>query len=124
MKHLSMWLTVLLLGSLPLAAVALDYGPNRQLLAAENGAPQLPAMQSQAASPGAMTKSEINEANANDTPGPASGAPRATPSTSSPATARGTGPTASNKQRGQTPPKSVDQLDPASWRSLLPGSIQ
>lgn len=125
MKRLSMWLTVLLLGSLPLAAAALDYGPNRQLLAAENGAPQLPLAQSQPAAQGALAKPDLGETGASETPGPASSMPRAAPSTSLPAAAaRDTGPTASNKQRGPVQPKPVDQLDPAAWRSLLPGSIQ
>lgn len=124
MKHLSMWLAVLLLGGLPLAATALDYGPNRQLLAAENGAPQPPGMQTQAAAPGAMAKSDLGEANVGDTPGPASAAPRVAPVATPSAATRNPGPTASNKPRDPTPSKPVDQLDPASWRSLLPGSIQ
>ena len=124
MKRLSMWLTVLCLGSLPLAAAALDYGPNRQLLAAENGAPQLPLMQPQGTASRAAAKPDLGEANASDTPGPASVAARVTPSAASPAATRNSGATASNKQSGSAPAKPVDQLDPAAWRSLLPGSIQ
>jgi hypothetical protein len=124
MKRLSMWLTVLWLGGLPLAAAALDYGPNRPLLAAENGAPPLPGMQPQTAAPGAMAQPDAGEADIGDTTGPASVAPRAAASTASPAVARNPGPTARNRARNPAPSKTIDPIDPAAWRSLLPGSIQ
>ncbi|WHZ19654.1 MAG: hypothetical protein OJF55_001803 [Rhodanobacteraceae bacterium] len=128
MKQLSMWLTVLLLGCLPLAAAALDYGPNRPLLAAENGAPPLPGAQTQAASPSASPKPDIAEAGVDESPDPAPATLRVAPSASSPAEAapasRNRGPSASNKPAISAPLKPAIEPDPASWRSLLPGSIQ
>lgn len=124
MKHPSLYLTVLLLGAVPLAAAALDYGPNRTLLAAENGAPQLPGAQVRAASMGAMPKPDAVEAD--DTSVAPTVAPRVTPSASSPASApRNHGPTASNKPRAAAQPnKPATEPGPATWQSLLPGSIQ
>ena len=128
MKHLSMWLTVLLLGGLPLAAAALDYGPNRPLLAAENGAPQLPGARTQAAAPGAWPSPDITEASVDETPDSPAAALRMTPSAASPAAPaalpRGHGTSASNKPAAATRAKAAAPSDPASWRSLLPGSIQ
>lgn len=126
MKHLSMWLTVVLLGGLPLAAAALDYGPDRPLLAAESGAPQLPTAQGPTASMSQVVKPDLMEASG-DAPEAAPMPPRMTPSTASPApttVSRNPGPSASNKPRNQTPPKPVALPDAAAWRSLLPGSIQ
>lgn len=128
MKHLSMWLTVLLLGGLPLAAAALDYGPNRPLLAAENGAPQLPGARAQAAAPGTLRSPDITEASIDETPDSPAPALRMTPSAASspaaPALPRSHGPSASNKPATAAQAKTAVQSDPASWRSLLPGSIQ
>lgn len=128
MKHLSMWLTVLLLGGLPLVAAALDYGPNRPLLAAENGAPQLPGARTQAAAPGALPSPDITEASVDETPDSPAAALRMTPSAASPAAPaalpRGHGTSASNKPAAATRAKAAAPSDPASWRSLLPGSIQ
>lgn len=126
MKQLSMWLTVMLLGGLPLAAAALDYGPNRPLLAAESGAPQLPTAQGSTTSMGQAGKSDLMETG-DDAPEAAATPPRMTPSAASPtpvAAAHSPGPSASNKSRNQTPPKPVVLPDSAAWRSLLPGSIQ
>lgn len=120
-----MWLTVVLLGGLPLAAAALDYGPNRPLLAAENGAPQLPTAQESATSMQA-TKPDLTEAG-DDAPETAATPPRMAPSAASPApttATRNPGPSANNKPHTQTPPKPVALPDSAAWRSLLPGSIQ
>lgn len=128
MKHLSMRLTVLLLGGLPLAAAALDYGPNRPLLAAENGAPQLPGARAQAASPGALPSPDTTEASVDETPDSSAAALRVAPSAASPAAPaalpRSHGPSASNKPATATQGKAAVPSDPASWRSLLPGSIQ
>ncbi|MBS0381501.1 MAG: hypothetical protein JSR56_03625 [Proteobacteria bacterium] len=121
MKRLSLCLAVILLGGLPLAAAALDYGPDRPLLAAENGAPQLPTARE---SVSAMQVTKPDLAEPEDTQ-EATTPQRMTPSAASPAPApRGTGPSASNKPRASAPPKPAAQPDAATWRSLLPGSIQ
>lgn len=125
MKQLSMWLTVVLLGGLPLAAAALDYGPNRPLLAAENGAPQLRTAPESATSMQA-TKPDLAEAG-DDTPEAAATPPRMAPSTASPpatTATRSPGPSANNKPRVQAPARPVALPESATWRSLLPGSIQ
>jgi hypothetical protein len=121
MRHLPLWLTVLLLGGLPLTAAALDYGPNRTLLAAENGAPQLPVLQQRDAPNGAMPKPEVMTAASAENPVAAE--PRMTPSSASPVgAARPSGATASSKSRGANPEQPAP--GPATWQSLLPGSIQ
>ena len=122
MKHLSLWLTVLLLGGLPLTAAALDYGPNRNLLAAENGAPQLPVLQQRDAAGAAASRSDMMAASVEDR-NPAPAEPRMiAPSASSAAAARPRGPTASNPLRNANPQQPAP--GPATWQSLLPGSIQ
>lgn len=126
MKHLSMWLTVLLLGGLPLAAAALDYGPNRPLLAAESGAPQLPGAVTRPDPAGASAKPDLAEAGIEATPETSPAALRvaapAPPATTPSARAHGS--TASNKPATPALPRPAAQQDHASWRSLLPGSIQ
>ncbi|HKU80098.1 MAG TPA: hypothetical protein VJQ42_09640 [Rhodanobacteraceae bacterium] len=119
MKHVPLGLTVLLLGGLPLTAAAFDYGPNRTLLAAENGAPQLPVLQPRDAPNGA--KPEVMTAASAESP--SSSESRMASSSASPAAeARPRGPTASNKSRGANPEQPAP--GPATWQSLLPGSIQ
>ncbi|TAN02635.1 MAG: hypothetical protein EPN36_16165 [Rhodanobacteraceae bacterium] len=133
MRQLSLWMTVLLLGGLPLAAAAVDYGPNSTLLAADTGAPQLPGALGHGSPKGESAKSGLMtlDANASDdsaeanevAPLPAS--QRMSPSTASPpaSTPRNAGASASNKSRAPTSrPTAVPA--PASWQSLLPGSIQ
>jgi hypothetical protein len=123
MKHLPLWLTVLLLGGVPLTAAAFDYGPNRTLLAAENGAPQLPVLQQRDAPSGALSKPEVMKAASAESPNPSSAEPRMTPSSASAAAAaRSRGPTASNQSHGANPEQPAP--GPATWQSLLPGSIQ
>lgn len=128
MKHLSMSLTVLLLGVLPLAAVAaVDYGPNRPLLAATGNASQLPSPQAAGPSAGAAPKLDLLSANNDSAPDPAPSTPLVPPPTSSTppsAAPRGGAPSASNKTRGVAPAKPETEPAPESWRSLLPGSIQ
>jgi hypothetical protein len=129
MRHLSLWLTVLLLSGLPLTAAALDYGPNSSLLAAAN-APQLSDSQGRTASPGEMSKPDIATADSGESedaaPTPAPSHPRMTPGTQSPqptSASHNPGSTASNKPRaavGQQAPEPPT----ATWQSLLPGSIQ
>lgn len=129
MRHLSLWLTVLLLSGVPLTAAALDYGPNSSLLAAAN-APQLSDSQGRAGSTGEISKPDLATADSGDSedaaPAPAPGHPRMTPGTHSPQPApasRNPSSTASNKPRaatGQQPPEPPT----ATWQSLLPGSIQ
>jgi hypothetical protein len=129
MRHLSLWLTVLLLSGVPLTAAALDYGPNSSLLAAAN-APQLSDSQGRAGSTGEMSKPDLAIADSGDSedaaPAPAPGHQQMTPGTHSPQSApasRNPSSTASNKPRaatGQQPPEPPT----ATWQSLLPGSIQ
>jgi hypothetical protein len=123
MKHLAPWLTVLLAGCFPLTAAAFDYGPNHPLLAAENGAPQLPALQSHQTSADSA-KPGVTATSAVERPDPM--APRMTPSASSPPpdTARSRGPTASAKPLSATSTPPATAPGPATWQSLLPGSIQ
>lgn len=126
MRRSSLWLTVLLIGGVPLTAAAVDYGPNAPLLAADTNAPQLPGSQVSAAARGEMPKADVmadSEDGGSDAPGPASAPQRMTPSSSSPRAAAAHGVAAHNKPSApashpaQTPPT-------ASWQSLLPGSIQ
>lgn len=125
MKHAS-WAAVLLLAGVPLTAAAFDYGPNRPLLAAENGAPQLPTLQQRNAPSGEMSRPDVMTAATVETPDPSPALPRMTPSASSPPpAAQGSrGPTASAKPRSNTPIPPTAEPGPATWQSLLPGSIQ
>lgn len=125
MKHLSTWLAVLLLGAVPLTATAADYGPDRQLLAVENAAPQMPDVQSRSATTGSMAKPDFAEANAEGSGSASPMPPRMTPSAASPpASSPHAAPMASNKPRSSAPAKPALEPAPATWRSLLPGSIQ
>lgn len=131
MKHLSLYLTVLLLGGVPLSAAAFDYGSNSPLLAADTNAPQVPGASARDAR-GEMPKPDVMAVDANsagdvaDT-GEAAPAPatrRMAPSTSSPRALpapRNPGGSASNKPRL---PAAHPAPATASWQSLLPGSIQ
>lgn len=124
MKHLSMLLTVLMLGSVPLAAAALDYGPNQPLLAAENGAPQAPGMHAHVASTRATPKLYAAETGDDEASDASPEAPRTATAASSLIVQRsGHGPSASNRPQS-TVAKPATAPSPASWQSLLPGSIQ
>ena len=121
MKHVPLGLTVLLLGGLPLTAAAFDYGPNRTLLAAESGAPQLPVLEQRDAPNGAMPKPEVMTAASAESPN--SSESRTVPLSTAPAAAAPPrGATASNTSRGTNPEQPAP--GPATWQSLLPGSIQ
>lgn len=122
MKHLSRLLTVLILGAVPLTAAALDYGPNQPLLVAANDAPPLPSARS--ALMGAITKSDPPEAGDHEVADAAPAQPRvvATPSRAA-AAPPDRGPSASNRPHGKATGHPVAP-SPASWQSLLPGSIQ
>lgn len=130
MRRSSLWLTVLVIGGLPLTAAAVDYGPNAPLLAADTNAPQLPGSQVSAAARGEMPKPDVTsdseESGGGDSaPGPTSAPERMMPSASSPrpvVPAHGIGPAARNKPHASTAP--APTLPTASWQSLLPGSIQ
>jgi hypothetical protein len=120
MKHLTSWLTVLALGAVPLSAAALDYGPNRPLLAVENGAPQMPDVNAHAGSAARIAKPDVAEVDAVDA---APAMPRVAPVAAPGAPRSGQAPSASNKPRGKIA-KPATAPSPASWQSLLPGSIQ
>lgn len=126
MRRSSLWLTVLLIGGVPLTAVAVDYGPNAPLLAADTNAPQLPGSQVNAAARGEMPKPDIMADTEEGGGGSAPTPQRMTPSTSSPRSAtpaQGLGSAARNKPRAPAT-RPVPVLPTASWQSLLPGSIQ
>ena len=128
MKHLSLWLTVILLGAMPLAAAAFDYGPNQPLLAANASVPQLPGAQVRAAAEGSLPRGDVLAANADDTSAPAidttSRARPATPTGSATRPVRN-GTAANSKPRQSPPPVTSEPLPTqATWQSLLPGSIQ
>jgi hypothetical protein len=118
MKRLSSLLTVLLLGAVPLTAAALDYGPNRTLLAVENSVPQLPDTQVRATSPEPAAPES-------DPAAPLPVASRTTPG-SSPAALRRTARQAAHGKAQPTTSKPDPATTPSqfSWQSLLPGSIQ
>jgi hypothetical protein len=127
MKHLSLWLTVILLGAMPLAAAAFDYGPNQPLLAANASLPQLPAQVR--ATEGSQPHGDVLAANADDTNTPSIGStararPATTPMTSATRPIRN-GAAAPSKPR-QLPPSATPEPLPTqpTWQSLLPGSIQ
>ncbi|HET9818692.1 MAG TPA: hypothetical protein VFP92_05955 [Rhodanobacteraceae bacterium] len=124
MKHLSLLLTVLILGAVPLTAAALDYGPNQPLLVAENGAPPLPGAQARAVSMGAMPDPGTAEADDHEVADAAPALPRVVATPSHAAAARPDhGPSASNRPHGRATGHPTAP-SPASWQSLLPGSIQ
>ena len=134
MRRLSAWVTVVvLLAGLPLTAAAVDYGSNSLLLAADTGAPQLPGAVGHASAKGELAKpgpmmldanAASDSAEANEAvPAPSQ---RMAPSTTSPRPAsapRNPGASASNKPHA-TPAHPAPVPAPASWQSLLPGSIQ
>lgn len=121
MKHLSLSLTVLVLGAMPLAAAAVDYGPNHPLLAVESGAPQLPGVQEHSGATGPMAKPDVTETGGEDAPDAAPAASRTAPSPG--ITPPLQAPSAGNKPRNRAS-ESTTAPSPASWQSLLPGSIQ
>ena len=130
MRRSSLWLTVLLIGGVPLTAAAVDYGPNAPLLAADSNAPQLPGSQVSAAARGEMPKPDITADTEQDggdsAPGPAPTQQRMMPSASPPrpvAPAHNLGPAARNKPSAPAT-RPVPAVPTASWQSLLPGSIQ
>jgi hypothetical protein len=123
MKHLSLCLTVLVLGAAPLTAAALDYGPDRPLLAAENGAPQLPSAQTRTESMGTMPKPDVAEVDSGGGAEAAPAVPRVAPVASPGVTRPAPEASASNKPRSRIA-KPATAPTPASWQSLLPGSIQ
>lgn len=129
MKRSLLWLTVLLLAGTPLAAAALDYGPNAPLLAADANAPQLPGAQVDAAARGEMPRPDLAPTESDEAGGglPSTVAPqRMTPSAATPHAPPATGnpgPTASNRARAPVA-HPAPQPPTATWQSLLPGSIQ
>lgn len=123
MKHLSLGLTVLLLGTVPLTAAAFDYGANRPLLAAENAAPQLPGAQLHATAEGTMPKPDVGDVESGDAAEATPATPRLAPAQTPGVTRTAPASSASNKPRSRIA-KPASAPTPASWQSLLPGSIQ
>ena len=125
MRRSSLWLTVLLLGAVPLTAAAVDYGPNAPLLAAETNAPQLPGSQANAASHGEMPRPD---AMADDDTGsdaaPAATPQRMMPSASSPRVLPALHGAAARNKPHASAAHAAPAQPTASWQSLLPGSIQ
>jgi hypothetical protein len=127
MKRLSPWLAVLILCSVPLTAAALDYGPNRALLAAGADTPQLPGAEVRAAARGEMPRPDVvsedaaADANTSAPAAPHAIRPAVTPSRPGPPIPNPS-PSASNKPH--TPAAHPAPAPAASWQSLLPGSIQ
>jgi hypothetical protein len=128
MKHLSLWLTVILLGATPLAAAAFDYGPNQPLLAANASLPQLPGAQARAAADGSQPHGDVLAANADDASVSAidstAHARTAAPTASANRSTRNAATVKSKPHR--SPPLATPEPLPtqATWQSLLPGSIQ
>ncbi|MES2403046.1 MAG: hypothetical protein V4567_01760 [Pseudomonadota bacterium] len=123
MKRSSLWLTVLLIGGVPLTAAAVDYGPNAPLLAADSNAPQLPGSQGNATARGEKPDVMADSEDGGDSaPGPSAAPQRMTPSSSSPHAAPAHGTAARNKP--SAPASHPAPTPTASWQSLLPGSIQ
>lgn len=126
MKHLSIWLTVLLLGGVAPTASALDYGSNSALLAADSNAPALPGATHDATPGGALAVDandgvESGETGENAAPGtPRTVRPAASPRAS--ALPRVPGPSASSPPNGAATRESPAPA--TAWQSLLPGSIQ
>lgn len=123
MKHLSLCLTVLALGALPLTAAAFDYGSNRPLLAAENGPPQLPGAQLHGSSTGRMPKPDVADIESGDGAEPAPAVPRNAPA-ATPGVARPAPQTSARDKPRARIAEPASAPTPASWQSLLPGSIQ
>jgi len=123
MKHLSLCLTVLALGALPLTAAAFDYGSNRPLLAAENGAPQLPGAQLHGSPTGTMQKPDVADIESSDGAETGPVVPRNAPAASPGVTRPAPRTSARNAPRARIA-KPATAPTPPSWQSLLPGSIQ
>lgn len=127
MKHLSLWLAVTLLGSMPLAAAAFDYGPGQPLLAASGGETRLPGAPAPAAD-AELPHGDVALAG-NDDAGATAG-DVAVPRVRAPATADNSVPprhAAATSSKPRVPPSSARPLpepQQAPWQSLLPGSIQ
>lgn len=128
MKHQSIWLAALLLGGMPLCAMALDYGPASPLLAAEAGAQRLP-MPTAGGTAANDTAGDVGAMEDEADSGPvaaASSAQHVAPSGASPQPA--VSPRSSGTARRTIPiqPAAHPEAPAAttSWQSLLPGSIQ
>ncbi len=125
MKHLSLLVTVLLAGGLPLTAAALDYGPSRPMLAVETGAPQLPGSRSQSSSFESANRPDSSDDPEAEAEVPAPAAP---PRDTRPAATGGEHlrPPGTSSARNKTPPpaKPAHEGTGLSWQALLPGSIQ
>lgn len=117
-------MTVLVLGTMPLTAAAFDYGSNRPLLAAENGAPQLPGAQLHASSMDTMPKPDVAAVDSGEGAEAAPASPRVAPPQSPGVTRSVPATSASIKPRSSRIATPATAPTPASWQSLLPGSIQ
>lgn len=114
MKFLSIPVAILILVALPLTATAVEYGPGRAMLAASDGAPQLPTLGTGAASAAPMEKPDL--ADATGAGAPAAPAPVPPPHAHAPAS--------HHADKPAHPGKAAAPPTQASWQSLLPGSIQ
>lgn len=126
MRHPSLWLTVFLLGAMPLTAAAFDYGSNGPLLAAESGGPQSHGLSLPDAS--AHTRSRADGTRA-ATPDTTADAQVADPPMAQRVAPSGTNPNSPSLRPGNAPRPaagntSTAERRPAPWQSLLPGSIQ
>ncbi|HET7931572.1 MAG TPA: hypothetical protein VFL63_09335 [Rhodanobacteraceae bacterium] len=124
MKHWSLWLTVILLGAMPLAAAAFDYGANGPLLAANTSQPQLPGSQLHATE-GTLASGDVQADDASAPAVESTPRTRTAPSTASAPRPVHTSRTVTSKPHQPPPLVAPDPLQSqATWQSLLPGSIQ
>jgi hypothetical protein len=122
MKHLSLLLTVLFAGGIPLTAAALDYGAGQPLLAAENGAPHLPALRNGTTGTGVAGHPRVSGDTADDAS--ATVAHRARTESSHTIAVPVRHPQTVSAKADKQQAGAHESPGEPSWQSLLPGSIQ